>query len=345
MIKLEYPKEYKGLKLKHISQAAEDALSDINVERQGEQLGLFCDWKSVNKAMGKYWRFNHITQLAAPSGHGKSFTINQLHSHFTDLTDIMNNDGKSVFHHAINKSFKKEVVVVHFGLEMDASDEVIRSISRMIGKSHNYILSSQWDDETNNYNTLTDAEFNKIQNRMNFLRTKPIYYVEMTGTTPAMYWTVALIRARHPNALLVISIDHGLLVKRGATERSDADLIAAVASLALRFRKEFKAMVIILSQLNNNIKSSERINTPALHYPLDSDIYWGSQINWVCDNIWIFPYRPELFNIREYGLDKVDTDGLVVASCIKSRKGSVGEVFFNEHLAQGKFSERTVTLS
>lgn len=341
MAKSKYPDDYKGLTIKHISEASDEALEDINLERSGEQIGLYSEWPGMNKAMGKYWRFNHITQLAAPSGHGKSYAINQLHDHFTDFTDVLNPD-KSVYKTAINKEFNGEVVIIHFGLEMDASDEVIRNLTRKIGKSHNYMLSSQWDDETDSYNQIDDKEYNKIANRINYIRNKPIYYIEMTGTTTQMSHTIHYIQSMHPKAKLVVSIDHTLLVKRGAGEGGDGDLIRAVAILCLWVRKTFKAMVIPISQLNQNIKSVERLTVPALHYPLDSDIYQGSQINWVCDNIWIFPYRPILFNITKYGLDKEDTAGLVVASCIKSRKGKVGEVFLKEHLSVGRFVERDI---
>ena len=119
---------YQGLPIKSIQQAADEALRDVAVERSDEQNGLYCDWYGVNRGMGKYWRFNHITLLAASSGHGKSYTINQLHDRFTNFeaTDTFS-----------NSAFRDKLIILHFGLEMDASDEVIRNISRNMSKSHN----------------------------------------------------------------------------------------------------------------------------------------------------------------------------------------------------------------
>lgn len=333
---------YKGLPFIHISKAADNALADIKAERSDEQLGLYCEWSSMNRGQGKYFRFNHITQFAAPSGHGKSYLINQLHDHFTDCEDIYRED-KTLFKRGINNAFKDKIVVLHFGLEMDASDEVIRNISRKIAKSHNYILSSEWNPTELNFNRITDEEFAKIENRINYIRNKPIYYVEMTGTIQQLYHTVKYVSQQNPNKKLVISIDHTLLVRRGASEKSDADLISAVGFLALLLRKEFKAMVILLAQMNQNIKSVERTSIPRYHYPMDSDIYWGSQINWICDNIWIAPYRPELINIQKYGIDAFDTKDLVVAACVKSRKGKLGDCYFNQALNVGRFNEFTPT--
>lgn len=331
--------QYQGLPLTHVNVAVDRAMAEIEKERSGEQNGLYCKWSAINRGMGKYWRFNHITNIAAPSGHGKSYAINQLHDDFTDFTDIIDKSNNTLFRKALNNGYQGKVILIHFGLEMDASDEVIRSLSRKITKSHHYILSSEFDKRTETFNKISDAEMNTIDNRMNYIRNKPIYYVEMTGTVSQIYHTVKYVKEKHPDHQLVVSFDHTLLVKRGDNEKSDGELIAAVAAIGKRIRQEFKAMVIFLSQLNNNIKMADRITVPSMHYPNDSDIYFGSQINWVCDNIWIFPYRPELINIPRYGISQIDTKDLVVAAAVKSRKGIIGEVYLEADLSKGQFIE------
>jgi hypothetical protein len=84
-----------------------------------------------------------------------------------------------------------------------------------------------------------------------------------------------------------------------------------------------------------------------------SDIYWGSQINWVCDNVWIIPYQPALLNIDRYGTDTheinelvpndgrpgIPTQNLVVGSCVKSRKGRVGDLYLINDLGKSGFVE------
>lgn len=332
-----YPKDYKGLRLKHINVAIEEATADIDKERSGEQHGLYCRWDKINRGMGKYWRFNHITQIAAPSGHGKSYVLNNIEDDLTELKDFYGSNNQ-LLKRALNRDFHKEVVLVHFGYEMDASDEVLRNIARKSKTSYLTLLSSEWDYETKQYNIITDEEYYNITNRMGYLKDRLTYFVEIPGNVYQMYYTVQYIKKLHPDAEIIVSIDHSLLVKR-KDEKTDMEIIAAVAHVALSIKKVFKAMVIILGQMNNNIKSVQRKTNPQLHYPNDDDIYMGSQINWACDNIWIFPYRPELINLPEYGVDKINTKGLVVGACVKSRKGIICDVYFQENLAQGTFTE------
>lgn len=330
--------DYKGLPLTTIGQAVSRALDEINAERGDEQLGLYCRWNGINRGIGKYWRFNHITQIASPSGHGKSYIANILHDDWTDFKDVVNQDG-TVFKAALNKNVNFEVVIVHFGLEMDASDEVVRSLSRRMAKSYHYIMSSEYSHIEEGFNKVTDEEMNVIENRMNYIKDKPIYYVEMAGTLGQMWHTVGHVKEKHPNAKVIVTIDHTLLVRRSASEKSDDELLAAIAYFALQLRKQLKAMVVMLGQMNQNIKSVERMTTPALHYPNDSDIYRGSQVNWCCDNIIIMPYRPELINLFKYGTAQVPTKDLVIASFVKSRKGIIGDVLMKQMLGVGTFVE------
>ena len=327
-----------------IDEAINLAEEEINLERTDEQLGLYSSWGGINRGMGKYFRFNHITQIAGLSGHGKSYFINQLMDDFTSFKDSFYEDG-TLMRKAINGNFKGHFLYIHFGFEMDASDEVLRMTTRRVVKSYHYLLSSEWNNIIQDFNRIDDYEFELIKKRMTYLRGRPIIFVPNAGNIASIYRTVAFIRKRHAATLGIppeelhigVGLDHSFLVKKDVG-MTDLLLIQAVAYLALKIRKDFKAMVIILGQCNNNLKSIERISDPSVHYPLDSDIYMGAQVNWVCDNIWII-FQPHLVNIVNYGLDKIPTADLVVASCVKSRKGKVGDVLLQNLLAEGRYAD------
>ena len=333
----------KLLPLKDINIAIEESLAEIDAERQDEQLGLFSSWAGINRSMGKYWRFNTITLMASKMGMGKSYALNQLHFDFSDVKEIRNKNNEIVYK-GINTNFIYPVEILHFGFEMDAKDEVHRHMSRLTGKSHSYLLSSQWSKDSNLYNKITEDEFVNIKSRMNYLKDRPITYVELSGNIFDIRKTVdqfvAIKRKVNPNTRFVITLDHYLLVRKGE-ENSDGELIANIAYMFLGIRKTYKAMIIILGQMNNNITNVDRMTVPGLNYPNDSDIYWGGQLNWACDNIWIFPYRPKLINLVEYGVERVPTDNLTIASCVKSRRGKIGDIYFTDHLESARFIERT----
>jgi replicative DNA helicase len=327
--------EIKLLRTVSIDQAREEALAEIDAERSGEQLGLYSNWKSMNRAMGKYWRFNQVTHIACRSKMGKSYVLNQLHFDFTDVADR----GK---YKALNTGINFPVEVLAFGFEMDPRDEVHRHISRLTGKTTNHLLSSQWDYEDEIFNTINNEEYNNIVNQSNWLKGRKITYVPDAGTWRQIYYTakkfVAAKRANNPNTMFIITLDHYLLARK-AEERNDSELIGNIAYLLILLRKHFKAMVIVLGQMNNNILQTDRMTVPGLQYPNESDIYIGSQINWACDNVWIFPYRPELLNLETYGNDRIDTKDLVIAASVKNRRGTIGELYFKNNLAKGKLIE------
>lgn len=334
------------LKVLDIDEAIEQARREIDSERTDEQLGLYSSWGGINRGMGKYFRFNSITQIAGLSGHGKSYFINQLMDDFTDFQDIKNPDG-SIYKHGVNREFKLHTVFIHFGFEMDASDEVLRMLTRKMVKSYHYLLSSEWDAENEAFNKVDDREFQILTNRLKYFEGRPIYFIENSGNITAIFRTVGYIIKKHAEKVgvpvefikPVVGLDHTFLVKKDPG-MSDLLLIQSVAYMSLMIRKVYKAMVIILGQCNNNLKSLERISEPSVHYPLDSDIYMAAQVNWVCDNIWII-YQPDLVNIRNYGTDKIPTENLVVAACVKSRKGMIGDVYLKNILGQGRFGEFT----
>jgi hypothetical protein len=47
-------------------------------------------------------------------------------------------------------------------------------------------------------------------------------------------------------------------------------------------------------------------------------------------------HRPQVLNIREYGIDKLSTKHLIHGAMIKSRKGTIGNLWFREDFANGR---------
>jgi len=332
------------LPVKTMEQSIDEALGLIQTERSGAINGLYTRWKGINNFMMKYWRFSSVTTIAGMSGSGKSSILNMIEDDFTN--PILN--PTFLRHQDANGNWVGEdkIIVLAFKYEMDAADEVLRTLSGKVQKSYSYLLSSklvkrnQNISETDVYNRVTDEEFETYNVELKKLIDRPIVYIETAGNLEQFYATCAYYKQKYPSRRLVVTLDHSLLSKK-LSEKDDMELTAHTAQIAIQIRKVFGALVIFLSQLNGEIEKPLRRENPALHFPVKTDIHCGNQLYWACDNVLIF-HRPELLNIRRYGLVKtatesfaIDTTDVIHAACIKSRKNSIGSIWFKNQFEIG----------
>lgn len=305
---------------KTMEQAIIEAELQIEAERTDEQLGLYCRWNDVNSANLKYWRFNNVTMLAGSSGSGKSFILNMLEDDFTNKE--------------LNKNFKHSILILAFKYEMDAADEVTRTVASKLKKSYSYLLSSEWQTESKNYNKIDEKELNDIKIEFEKIKHKPILYFETSGNLNQLEYTVDYYAKIYTNRKLIITIDHTLLSQK-VEEYNDLELMSNTALCAIRLRKKYKAMIILLNQLNAEIEKPIRRENPLLQYPVKSDIHCGNQVFWACDNV-IIAHRPELLGIEKYGKQKYPSKDLLHFAVIKSRKGRVGNIWLKAKLSQSE---------
>jgi replicative DNA helicase len=301
---------FKVLPVKHIGQVLEKAKSDILEGVSTNQAGLKCRWDRINKALLGSWRFDNVYMLAGASGSGKSYVLNMLHQDFCN--------------EEINSEFKKPFLILHFGFEMSSSDEVLRTLSTLTKKSYAELLSA--------HTKLEDYE--NVIRQLDVLRDRQIYYVETSGNLNQIYNTIRAFKNKFPNHELVISLDHTLLTEY-TDEKSEIQLLAKTAKMAIDVRKEFKSLNILVSQLNDKIEDPKRIANKALHFPTKTDVHGSKQMYWACDYVWVI-HRPESLNIEKYGRNMYLTNGLIAMHLIKSRKGVPGLVRLREKLSEGQ---------
>ena len=272
-----------------------------------ENLGLKSRWEKLNEAMGGSWYFEQVTNISSSSGSGKSMFLNLLRSDFVNKK--------------YNENLAKEIKVLTFTFEMSSIDELIRSYGAKLNTSYSELISA--------YKKMTKDRFNYVVDQSKYLHNNSLFYVEASGNTKVMLDTVDKFANKFKNSKLVIMLDHSLLVKY-LSEKSEVELMVSVAQLALTLKKRYKAMVIILSQLNSDIERPDRITNPMLQYPIKSDLFSSKQIFHIVDNQ-IIIHRPELLQIQEYGPNRFPTDKLVAMHVIKSRfAGKIGVLRFRQ---------------
>lgn len=315
--------------------ASNEALKIVEAERTGEQYGLYCEYHSLNVAMGKYFRFNIVNLWAGLSGHGKSYLINILSNNFLKLKK-----GE------LNANVTFIPIVLHFCLEMSAYNEILRDIAKSMKVSYEYLLSSSYNKETKDYNRISEDELIKIKAHLTKYSNKNILFFEEAGNVNQIYNTVHYFaesyKAKEIEALknnrvikykFIVNIDHTLLIEN-FNEKSNLELMSNVGKIAIKIRKKFDSMVNLLGQLNNNIEDVRRLTTPALHYPQKSDIYAQGQLFNACDNVFVI-HQPQLLKLSMYGINNYPTLNLVHLLKLKSRHGKVGSIWFTNDLDKG----------
>lgn len=292
----------------------------IEDERSGKQLGLYTRFDNLNRAAIKYFRFNQFNLFAGLSGSGKSYLLNMIEEDFCnkELNSLTN-----------------DIIILHFGYEMNPVDEIIRTTSGKTGLSYAHILSSEWNNDTKNYNVLSDKEFNNIKAQMDSLRNRPILFARHSGTLTQMYITVYELANKFYNSKIVVANDHTLLNRKTKEDKSEIDLLANGAKTFMKIRDDFGAMILALGQLNGDILKVERRTNRVLHYPVMTDLHGSNQVFHASDFVMVM-HRPEILNIEEYGSEQLNTKGLVHGAVLKNRRNTSGNVWFKTDFEHGR---------
>tara|TARA_R110000772_G_C13310328_1_gene440513 strand:- start:42162 stop:43181 length:1020 start_codon:yes stop_codon:yes gene_type:complete len=307
--------------------AVKAAKKEILEEREGKQLGLKVRWETLNVANRKYFRFKQIYLLAGPSGHGKSYLLNEIINDFFDKQHI-------------NKNFAGNFIVLYFCYEMSAVDEVIRTLGSKMRTSYGKILSSQWNKEKKEYEGLSEKELKEAFETLDKISNRPLMYFETAGNLRQLEATVAAYSIRYPNSKIVVAIDHTLLSEK-LTENTDIDLMANTGKTALRLKKQYGCMVLMLGQLNNAIEDYKRLANPTGQYPIKSDIYAQGQLFNACDSVMTI-LQPSMLKLTHYGKKKIPTKDLMHLQYLKARHGKIGSIWLENRLDEGMIVEKDV---
>lgn len=314
------------------TQAADSALKIIEDERSGKQLGVFSEYNILNRAMGKYFRFDTVNLWAGLSGHGKSYFLNILNTNFLDTVNL-------------NNKIDFVPVVLQFCFEMSAHNEILRAVAKDLGVNYSYLLSSEYDQTTGKYNKVTDEELDSIRHAMEYYKNTDIIFYDVPGNMHQIYHTVlhqainyrALSKKTGKTYKFIINIDHTLLIESLNNQKA-LELMADVGKVSIKIRKTFGAMINLVGQLNNNIEDVRRLTNPSLHYPQKSDIYAQGQLYNACENVFVI-HQPMLLKLTRYGTNNIPTTNLIHLIKLKARHGTVGNLWFENALHKGKILE------
>ena len=305
-------KSFNTLPFKSISEVADESLEYIRKRKDKTIIPLKTRWNKFNKVCCGGIEPNMIITIAGGSGSGKSAFANTLE---TDLIDL-NPD--------------QEIVILSFSYEMLSYRQVGRKLSNKLRKTTAELYSSD--------QSLSNTEFNKIEEVADKIKKYPIYYVDTPSTIENMEKTIDYF---HENIAkgkwLIVILDHALLVEgQGESERGT---IVDLQKMFIRKKKLSNTSIIQISQMNRNIEQPDRINNPSMHYPMRSDLAASDAIFQASDYVTALS-RPELLNITAYGIDRLPVKDKVYLHFLKVRDGEPFILEFENELKYGNLVEK-----
>ena len=228
----------------------EDAINrNIDYVRKrasGEIVPLQTSYPLLNKALGGGIELNTMMTISGLSGGGKSSLSKRI------VNGINNNLLK----------IGRKCVSLSFNFEMLAHKTIGREISHLSKMTLKELYSSGHPLAASRIEKLIDTHYKSLLQY-------PIIYVEEPtdheeiGKTIYYYWKKL---CKKDNTVLIVEVDHAVITK-GRQGDSQKDKIDNLMETLNRIKKKIsneggEVFFIILSQMNRNIKSSDRITDP-----------------------------------------------------------------------------------
>lgn len=297
---------------KHISVAADEAVTYIKQRKNHEIVPLKSRWKKFNFMCNGGIEPGCVYTIVGASGTGKSSFVNTLE---TDLIEL---------------NPKEDIVVLSFSFEMLSSRQVGRKLSNKLRQTTSDLYSAEQD--------ITDNLLSKIEKEVEVIKTYPIYYVDEPASVNTIDATISYFQNTiAKDKWLVVFLDHTLLVE-GNNTNDERKIIAELQKVFIKSKKVGKTSIIQLSQMNRNIEMPERILNPTSHYPMRSDLSSSDSVFQGSDVIAVLS-RPETLGIIEYGPQKLPTQNKVYLHFLKVREGKLAILEYENDLQYNNLIE------
>jgi replicative DNA helicase len=293
-----------------ISQAYDKASKVINDKRLGITKPFKTPWKRLNKALGGGLLPGTNYIIGGRPGVGKSAFSNALIFGVTKYAD--NNEMK--------------YIVLYWTFEMPSYQQIIRQLSYELKMSVQQLHSSD--------RYLEEEYMHAIEDNKDLFDKKNVYFNSTSTTAETVYTVNRECHLEYPDHQIINILDHSRLIS-SSTKTTEEERITKLLTVFTECARQYDSINIVLSQLNRNIESNDRIRNPI---PYLSD-YFGSDAVGQFGNVCIILQRPEMYNIQEYcGVS--NPKNMLFAHIVKNRDGDICFVDYDHQLSINTIIER-----
>ena len=320
---------FKGLHVKSIAQVAVETKEYIYRRAEGKDRSLRVRSNKINSVFMDGIDWNRIVTIAGLPGSGKTTLARQWVNEMIELNP------------------EEQFDVLTFQFEMLGVDELAKDLSSKMDKSIKQIYSAD--------GALSEKDLEALSGLLEKMKRYPIYIVDNMGTVSNIKDTivsyVASNRLIERKRNLVVTLDHTLLVKpeEGDDEKATLDRLMHTLVELKKYLSSIglKVIFIILSQLNRNLESPDRIMNKKLHYPNKNDIFGSSSVYYSSDYV-IIVHRPVLIDGlgNWYGPEDLPvfnpnnpSQPMIYLHVIKERFGSTSIIKMLDELKRAKISD------
>lgn len=255
-----------------------DGVNYLNNRALGKTKSLKTLWPSFNKIglNGMEWQSLYV--IGARPGIGKTLIAGAI----TKDLQRLNPD----------QTFS----VLHFQFEMLGRNMAIRELAAASKLKVRYLQSAQDNGDP----PLSKSDYDKLliyaQNQGHRRE-----YVVDTATTVLQLQEIVEKFYAATKLPFVVTLDHTLLIKKGASDTSKQQTLEALAITMTNLKNKYPVIFIVLTQLNREIDNTERHVAGKLsQYPSQSDVF-GSDSLLQCSDVMIAVNRPSNQNLNIYG--------------------------------------------
>lgn len=210
-----------------------------------------------------------IIGIAALSGHGKTYLLQQIESNIKEKYD--------------------DVVFVNCVWELTEFKLLTRELAKETNRSVRQVYSEKPTPEL-------QARYDEILSKFK----KPNCYVQPEPVDADTFFEdIKSIIKKHPNDKIIVSIDNleNVLLSQSKSQKMSMDLVLQRVNILAKLHKFIS--FVILNQLNNDFE--DNMSNPANMFPTAKSVYGTRQLEKISDVliIKVLPYR---LGISKYGV-------------------------------------------
>lgn len=297
----------------HVSESYTQAIDYALKRRSGEILSIKTPWLKFNEVSMNGLEWNSLTVIAGRPGSGKTLI------------------GSMISREAFRLNPEQDFCVLDFQFEMLARNIALREISSNINVNVRKLASVG--------GTITDDDLEAAVKYCDANKNREIYTFERRLTVKEMRDGIFKFFDLVQKPVL-ITIDHTLLIKRSASEKDRMDTLYNLADMLSEVRLKIPVAFIVLSQLNREIETVDRLKPGSIgNFVKDSDVFGADSLLQNADLL-VGINRPAKYGLTIYGPEKhpVDVNTLAV-HFLKVRNGEPCLTMFKADFAKSRIHQ------